>query len=66
MAKESIERSLVMEEQNAPGAERHKFARLFQLLDECGPIPDEAWEVDRDDSEWPERLSLQALDEANP
>lgn len=55
-----------MEEQNAPGAERHKFARLFQLLDGCGPIPDEDWGVDRDDSEWPERLSLQALDEANP
>jgi hypothetical protein len=52
----------MMNEQNDAYADRPKFARLFELLDEIGPIADEDWDVERYTSEWPERLSLQALD----
>ena len=53
-----------MDEKTKVNSDPTKFARLFELLDERGPIAEDDWDVQREDSEWPERLSLQALDEA--
>ena len=39
-----------------------KFKRLFELLDHHGPISDAEWGAERDDSEWPERESLEELE----
>lgn len=39
-----------------------KFKRLFDLLDQYGPISDAEWGVERDDAEWPERESLEELE----
>lgn len=39
-----------------------KFKRLFELLDQHGPITSDDWVVERDDSEWPERESLRELE----
>jgi virulence-associated protein VagC len=39
-----------------------KFKRLFELLDQHGPISDAEWGDERDESEWPERESLKSLD----
>lgn len=39
-----------------------KFKRLFELLDQHGPISDAEWGDARDDSEWLERESLKSLD----
>ena len=39
-----------------------KFKRLFDLLDQHGPISDTEWGAERDDSEWPERESLEELE----
>ena len=40
----------------------HKFKRLFELLDQHGPISEAEWGDERDDSEWPERESLEELE----
>ena len=39
-----------------------KFKRLFELLDQYGPVPDAEWDVERIDAEWPERESLKELE----
>lgn len=39
-----------------------KFKRLFELLDQYGPISDTEWDVTQDDSEWQERESLKELE----
>lgn len=39
-----------------------KFKRLFDLLDQHGPISEAEWGDERDDSEWPERESLEELE----
>ena len=39
-----------------------KFKRLFELLDQHGPFSDSEWDVERDDTEWPERESLKELE----
>jgi antitoxin component of MazEF toxin-antitoxin module len=39
-----------------------KFKRLFELLDQYGPIPDTEWDVERGESDWPERESLKELE----
>jgi antitoxin component of MazEF toxin-antitoxin module len=39
-----------------------KFKRLFELLDQYGPIPDTEWDVERVESDWPERESLKELE----
>jgi virulence-associated protein VagC len=39
-----------------------KFKRLFELLDQYGPISDSEWNLERDEAEWPERDSLKELE----
>ena len=39
-----------------------KFARLFELLDASGPIPEAVWGPQREMSHWPNRASLSELD----
>ena len=39
-----------------------KFKRLLELLDQHGQISDSEWEGYRDETEWPERESLNELE----
>jgi antitoxin component of MazEF toxin-antitoxin module len=39
-----------------------KFKRLFELLDQYGPISDTEWDVTKGYSEWQERESLKELE----
>jgi virulence-associated protein VagC len=39
-----------------------KFKRLFELLDQLGPISDAEWDLERDASDWPKRESLRELE----
>lgn len=52
-----------METKVTENSDRPKFERLFALLDEVGPIPDEDWGFEEFDSEWPERFLFETLDE---
>jgi virulence-associated protein VagC len=39
-----------------------RFKRLFELLDQHGPISDSEWDLESDGSVWPERESLTELE----